>query len=145
MNKIATTLLLVFLFLSVSAHRNAVGSISIQVTDIKSDMGSVKLSLYNNKDGFPTDATKAFKTAILPIQEGKASLVLTNISFGTYAIALLHDENNNNKMDLHFYGKPSEGYGASNNATGTFGPPSFEDASFVVNKVTTEVTIKMKY
>jgi uncharacterized protein (DUF2141 family) len=31
-------------------------------------------------------------------------------------------------MDTNFVGLPKEGYGASNDAKGTFGPPKFKDA-----------------
>jgi uncharacterized protein (DUF2141 family) len=34
---------------------------------------------------------------------------------GQYGIALLHDENKNDKMDSNRFGFPREGYGVSNN------------------------------
>jgi uncharacterized protein (DUF2141 family) len=36
-------------------------------------------------------------------------------------------------MDNNFFGIPKEQYGFSNNARALFGPPNFEDASFVLN------------
>ena len=49
---------------------------------------------------------------------------------GVYAVGMLHDENNNGKMDTDMLGIPKEGYGASNDARGSFGPPSVNDARF---------------
>ena len=40
----------------------------------------------------------------------------------------LHDEDGNGGMGTDWMGRPREGWGASNDARGRFGPPSFEDA-----------------
>ena len=50
---------------------------------------------------------------------------------GTYAIAVVHDENGNNKLDKAIF-LPKEGFGFSRNPTITVGPPSFKSASFAV-------------
>ena len=62
---------------------------------------------------------------------------------GTYAIAVVHDENSNNKMDLAIF-LPKEGFGFSRNPTITVGAPSFKSASFAVTGDTAQ-SIKMKY
>ena len=41
--------------------------------------------------------------------------------------------NENEKLETNFIGIPEEEYGFSNNARGTFGPPSFESASFTLD------------
>jgi uncharacterized protein (DUF2141 family) len=41
-------------------------------------------------------------------------------------------------------GIPTEAYGFSNDATGNFGPPTFEKAKFSVGKDATKVTINLK-
>jgi len=40
-------------------------------------------------------------------------------------------------------GMPNEPYGFSNDARGSFGPPSFEDASFVVGEENLSITFQM--
>lgn len=57
-------------------------------------------------------------------------MTFENIPFGEYAIKVHHDEDGNNEMDTNFLGIPSEDYGFSNNASGTFGPADWEDAKF---------------
>lgn len=69
----------------------------------------------------------------------------SDLPFGEYAVAVMHDMNDNNKMDFHFYGAPKEGYGASNDASGTFGPPSFEEARFKLENFSKTIVIKLKY
>jgi uncharacterized protein (DUF2141 family) len=39
----------------------------------------------------------------------------------------------NGKMETNLVGKPTEGYGFSNNVTGKFGPPPFEKWLFEIN------------
>ncbi len=52
---------------------------------------------------------------------------------GAYAIMVLHDENENNRMDFE-NGMPQENYGMSNNPL-YYGPPNFSEAKFeVTNK-----------
>jgi uncharacterized protein (DUF2141 family) len=42
-------------------------------------------------------------------------------------------------------GIPKEGYGFSNNAGSTFGPPSFDDAKITLDREKKVVLIKVKY
>ncbi|MBK7290922.1 MAG: DUF2141 domain-containing protein [Chitinophagaceae bacterium] len=46
--------------------------------------------------------------------------------FWQLSIAILHDENDDGKMNSNFLGLPKEGYGFSNNVMGNFGPPLFQ-------------------
>jgi uncharacterized protein (DUF2141 family) len=62
---------------------------------------------------------------------------------GTYAIALLHDENSNRKLDKALF-MPKEGFGFSNNPVVVTGPPKFDSAAFKVSG-DTRVAIRMKY
>lgn len=63
---------------------------------------------------------------------------------GDYAIALIHDENSNNKLDTAF-GIPLEGFGFSRNPVIRFGPPSFAAAEFPVATSHVEEGIRVKY
>jgi uncharacterized protein (DUF2141 family) len=45
-------------------------------------------------------------------------------------VASYHDENDNGKLDTNAFGLPTEGYGFSNDAQGTLGPPSYTQAAF---------------
>ncbi len=63
---------------------------------------------------------------------------------GTYAVKVFHDENNNNELDVNWMGIPKEPYGFSNDAMGTFGPPSFQQAAFEVKPGTNTTRLRMK-
>ena len=63
---------------------------------------------------------------------------------GTYAIALVHDENGNRRMDKTLI-LPREGFGFSRDAPVRFGPPSFAAAAFAVASQPVRQTVKMRY
>lgn len=46
------------------------------------------------------------------------------------ALTVVQDANANGRLDRNAFGMPTEPYGFSNDATGSFGPPSFEAARF---------------
>ena len=63
---------------------------------------------------------------------------------GTYAIAAVHDENGNGKLDTVLM-MPHEGFGFSRNPAIRFGPPKFKNASFAVGTEVVTQKVKMKY
>lgn len=118
--------------------------LTVNITGLRSDKGKLYLSLYNSAKGYPKDATVAYRLAFTEIHNGKATVTLTGLPSGTYAIACYHDENDNGKLDTNFMGIPKEGTGASNNAKSSMGPPKFRDAKFQLAGDTT-LTIRMNY
>lgn len=106
-------------------------TITVQFSDIKPVQGKIYVGLYNSEGTFmKTD--KSFSSCITPVDGSSVTCILDNIPNGHYAISVFHDENSNGELDTGMFGIPKEGYGFSNNARGTFGPPSFEDSSFEV-------------
>jgi uncharacterized protein (DUF2141 family) len=119
------------------------GKIVITISNCKSDKGKIYIALYNSKESF-MKVSKAVAKEILSIKDKKATVEFSNLPYGTYAFSFFHDENSNTKMDSNFLGIPTEGYGFSNNASGTFGPPSFSASSFSLNSAVYNATVKMK-
>jgi uncharacterized protein (DUF2141 family) len=144
--KAITTALICLLIITLHSSFNiSYNTITIEVTNLKSNRGSVLVSLYDNAKYFPQNAAKAVGKTKAGIQNGVAVAKFTNIPAGTYAAAILHDANDNLKMDFNIVGMPKEGYGFSNNARGTFGPPSFDKAAFKVTASEIRVSIKAAY
>jgi len=119
--------------------------LTIEFKNLRNDKGTIRLALFNSKDGYPTKGENAFRKATATIKDKTGKIIIKNIPVGNYAAAVLHDENDNNKMDFHFYGAPKEGYGASNDAKGSFGPPTYEDAAFKVEGKESKIIINMRY
>lgn len=104
--------------------------IRVTVTSLHNEKGHVLVSLFKDGNGYPDDANKAFRKIKLDITGKKASVLFTGLPSGNYAVSILHDENDDQKMNKNTLGIPKEGYGFSNNVVGAFGPPSWSRASF---------------
>ncbi|KIQ21834.1 hypothetical protein RT99_10275 [Flavobacterium sp. MEB061] len=105
--------------------------LTVSVSGLKNNTGVVKVGLYNSEGTF---LKTVFKSLSSEIKNDKAVVTFENLPAGEYAISTYHDENNNGKLDRNAMGIPSEDYAASNNAKGFMGPPSYNDAKFVINK-----------
>ncbi len=64
----------------------------------------------------------------IPGTQGRCDFL--NIEPGTYALAVIHDENMDGRIDTDWLGFPTGGYGFSAEAKDSMSPPSFDDASF---------------
>ena len=121
------------------------GTISVIVQGLRTDNGQARFALFAAEEGFPGDIEYAIATDFTSISGGEARVSFENLPLGEYAIAVLHDEDADDEMDTNFLGIPSEGVGVSNDATSTFGPPDYEDAAFVLDSPTLEMTISIRY
>jgi uncharacterized protein (DUF2141 family) len=128
MNKILAALF----FLVFCNGAAAQGRIIVTIANLTSDKGVCKTCLFDNADSFVGNGS-AFKCANLKIQNKIAVFVFDAVPTGIYAIAVFHDENNNNKMDKNFLGIPKEGYGASKNKLPFASAPTFRDNQFEVS------------
>jgi uncharacterized protein (DUF2141 family) len=64
---------------------------------------------------------------------GKQAVVsFGDLAPGSYAVSVIHDVNLNGDIDMNMLGIPTEGWGFSNDARGTLGPPSFDAAAVQV-------------
>ena len=66
------------------------------------------------------------------------------LPYGRFAVAVIHDENSNAKLDT-FAGIPREGFGFSRNPAVTFGPPRFKAAEFTIDSDADQQQVKMRY
>lgn len=117
----------------------------VEVTGLKDDRGTLHAALYASEDGFPTQPEKALRQSDVPISGGRARVVFEGLPPGGYAVAAYHDENGNGKLDTGFLGIPTEGLGATNDAKGFMGPPSFEKARVEVPAGDRHVVVRVNY
>jgi uncharacterized protein (DUF2141 family) len=118
--------------------------LSVEVNAVRSNAGRVAVALFDSRDAFP-EQRKALRGALSKIDGARALVRFVDIEPGVYAVAVLHDENQNSKMDFNFLGMPLEGYGFSNDAAVTFGPPSFAEAAFRLRPRNSKIAIRMRY
>ncbi len=122
-------LLSIFLSNMVAAQKY---TLTVYVEGIENISGKMEISLYNNQNDFPKD-NKEFINKSVPV---KYKIVKCEfyIPAGDYAIALYHDENNNDKCDRNIFGIPKEGVGFSNNIKPGLFAPSFQDCKIILDK-----------
>jgi uncharacterized protein (DUF2141 family) len=131
--------------LALFSFAQAQSPMMVIVEGLREPKGQLVVLMFNNAEDFPTKQDQAIFTNKVQVYGPTARIVFETVPAGTYAIAVYHDENMNGKMDRHWYGPPKEGYGASNDAKGKFGPPQFDDAKFEVNETQTTIKIIIHY
>lgn len=119
-----------FIFLSASGALYAQHKVELTIKGIKKVQGSVLVAVYNSEESFMKTRVTSKK---IKVTGDEVSMAFESVSPGDYAISTFHDENDNNKLDTNFFGVPNEPYGFSNDARGTFGPPSFDKAKVKVD------------
>ena len=120
-------------------------TLKLEISGLKNNKGFVLIAIFNSELGFPDKNELAVKKIRVPAQVGKIIYDVNDLVPGTYAIALIHDENDNQRLDTGLFGIPKEGFCFSKGAMGTFGPPSFQAASFVHKAPSSIQNLQVKY
>lgn len=142
----AFLLIALFLSLPLTSFTTApnTGTVTIEVEGLKNSSGTVRIGVYNKNDKFLEDAG-VIKAISAKISGGKCKLEAADLNYGSYSFALLHDQNDNKKMDYNWMGIPQEGFGFSNNPKIGFGAPSFDETKIVVDSPSKSIKIVLKY
>jgi uncharacterized protein (DUF2141 family) len=119
-------------------------SLTVRLEGVQGSDGVLRISLFRTPDGFPERSELADRTASVEPSGPTADVEFHDVAVGDWAIAVLHDENRNEKLDRNFLGIPKEGVGASNDAV-RFGLPKFENARFQLPADGTKVAVRLKY
>jgi uncharacterized protein (DUF2141 family) len=130
-----------------TARGDATATIVIEVSTFRNMRGVLGCQLYNSSVGFPDKwPTDPSFNKRVPVSGTTTTCTFPNMAPGTYAAAVIHDENSNNKLDKNFLGVPTEGYGISNNHTHALRRPTWDESKLVVNGATTVTTrVSLRY
>lgn len=119
--------------------------INVIVEGVRSASGLVAVTLY-------ADESRRFlaKNGSLYVGRVKAVAGTTRVCItvprpGTYALAIYHDENANEKFDRTGIGLPAEGYGFSNNPSTLAGLPAFSSVRLAIPRAGLASRIRLKY
>lgn len=129
MDRIIVSFLFFFMLTNFLGAQNC--KITVKVNNLKGLEGHLAIGLFNNPESFPKK-NKGGMGISLAIQDSVIDYTFEHLTKGTYALAIYHDENSNGEFDRSFLGWPIEDYVFSNYAQGSFGPPKFKDASFIL-------------
>ena len=121
-------LMLALLLISPISRAQQTGNIHLTIQNIENEKGTLRVGLFTESDKFLDKAS--WSKDIAANGREKIELDFENIPFGTYAISIFHDLDDNGKLDTNFIGIPKEPVGFSNDYQPKMGPPKFKGAKF---------------
>jgi len=144
---VAACALLVSANLPASAFaQSSCPGIHVKILSIRNSAGAVACALFESPAGFPTEFLhSATNIMMIKVKDTQARCDFEDIPPGRYALAVIHDENMNGKLDTDARGIPTEGYGFSNDAKAFLSAPSFRAASFPYDGRNVDMTISLNY
>ncbi|MBW4596919.1 MAG: DUF2141 domain-containing protein [Brasilonema angustatum HA4187-MV1] len=129
-----------------TVNAESTATLTVVVNGLHHKNGQVCLRVYSGEKGFPDSNTSEVQSGCTQITGSSVKKQFSGLKPGTYAVAVVDDQNGDHKLNKDFFGIPKEGFGISQNPTISIstGTPKFRDASFLLKKNTT-INIVMKY
>ena len=123
-------------------QQKSFGKLEIEINGFQNNVGDCWFAIDNSEEVFESEDS-VWIGKILSIENKIVIVVIDSLVYGEYAVKVFHDENKNGILDTDFLGIPDEDYGYSNDASGWFGPPSWEKAKFIFNKPEMKIKINI--
>jgi uncharacterized protein (DUF2141 family) len=143
----SASLLVLALASPAAAQGPETATLTVRVAGVRKAQGKVEITVYQEGRGFPDTPARALRREVVGIDATalKAETVFRDLAPGVYAVAVLHDENVNGRMDKNFLGIPKEGYGASRNPAPARRAPRFEEAKFTLSAPAQTLDVQLIY
>jgi uncharacterized protein (DUF2141 family) len=120
-----------------------VSRLDVTLDRLRSTDGVVRVCLTADPQTFPSCIGDANAVRLnVPATAGR--FTLPGLRHGDYALAVIHDENGNGRLDK-LAGIPREGFGFSRNPAIRFGPPGFKAARFALDAEVVSERVTVKY
>jgi len=119
-------------------------TLQVHVIGFRDDHGAAGGLVFASPAGWPDDKTRAVVQGGFPISAHQAQETF-QVPPGRYGIVVIHDENDNMKLDRDFVGIPKEGFGFANNPRVIISAPSFQASSVPVHCPATQTEIRLIY
>lgn len=105
-------------------------TLTVRLPHVASDDGDIRCAVYSSADGFPGQPDRAARFLAVPARRGVATCVFEDLAPGVYAVAVSHDANRSGGLERSSVGRPTEGWGTSNDVTHLLSGPTFEESAF---------------
>ncbi len=128
-----------------TARAEAASTLTAEVGGLRNRSGQLCFSVFATSQGFPTNGDRAVQNKCVKVTTRPMKVAFKQLPPGRYAIAVLHDENNDQQANRNFLGVPTEGFGFSRNPTIVAGPPKFAEAAVLVAGQNTTTQIQLRY
>jgi uncharacterized protein (DUF2141 family) len=117
----------------------------VEVQGVRSDHGQIAVTLYADDPRRFLAKKGSLYTGRVASRAPATRVCIYLPAAGTYALAVYHDEDSNQRFNRTTLGFPAEAYGFSNNPGTLFGLPSFSSVRITVSATDEETKIKLKY
>ena len=146
--KIILITLLLVIFTNHAFNQSAdytTGNLVITFTNIRSDIGNIRVGLYDAPDQWTDHAKHHYAWSKEKLKDGRLTVEIKDLPRTTYAFAVLDDEDENETMTYRL-GLPLEGWGMSNNPSFVrLKAPGFDEVSFELDSPVIRFEINMVY
>ncbi|MBW4560875.1 MAG: DUF2141 domain-containing protein [Mojavia pulchra JT2-VF2] len=130
---------------SSSAKAAFKGNLTIEIDGFKNTQGQVCASIFAQSEGFPNKRDRVLQRQCTKITDKTVKITFENLTAGSYAIAAMHDQNEDLKLNRNTLGMPTEGFGFSRNPEVRTSAPPFSDAAVLLAGPNTSIQIHLKY
>lgn len=113
------------------------------MTGLRNSKGAVRLCVTQRSDFLDCAEDPAARHVEMPTGELRP-VTFEALPTGTYAVLVMHDENDNGKLDT-MLGIPKEGFGFSGNPKLRMGPPKAASVRFELAPGTADQQVKLRY
>ncbi len=120
------------------------GLLVVHVRGVRSAEGTVRVKILDHGRDFP-QSDDAVARQKQPASAEPARFEFADLPHGTYAVIVLHDEDDDAMLGRSLLGLPREGLGFSNEARIRFGPPKFAEAAIELRAKRLELAIEVVY
>ena len=146
MHTVAGSVIALAATLPVAQAQSAGATLEVVVPQVRNAQGGLGCQLFAGAEGFPKKGERALQSVMSPITNGSARCRFQPVPAGSYAVAVVHDENGNQTLDSNFLGIPTEGYGVSNNKTYAMSEPRWDESRFdLAAGESRQLTIQLRY
>ena len=142
--RIISGVILAIAFPVLPSLSQSTSTVLLEVSSLKNPRGTLNCRLFTKASDFPDG--EGILTVRTPIAGANTTCTFPNVEPGTYAVAVVHDENSNGRLDKNFVGVPSEGYGVSNNKTYALSAPKWDESVFTIAPSESKtLQVKLRY
>ena len=106
--------------------------------------GSIRCALYRNDRDWLNRA-RAYRRSGARASRRQVACVFRRVPAGTYAMAALHDADNDREMDKSLIGLPQEGFAISRDEHDRMSAPDFDQAAVQFDGNEARFTSRMRY
>jgi uncharacterized protein (DUF2141 family) len=120
--------------------------LTVTVSDLRNTKGDLLLSVVDSEAGWNQQAQPVAAEKVVvadKVTKDNSLQFKFTLPAGKYAIQVLHDENQNGKLDFNSMGIPAEGHGTSNNPV-VMRRPNFSETVFELKESPTEIVVRLQ-